>query len=214
LKWRKKELTTTMTALFNRIIESEEVPRQWQRITITLIYKKGNRDDLNNYRPISLLSNLYKIFTKILTNRLAKIMDQNQASEQSGFHTKYSTVDHLHTINQIIEKTQEYRQKIYTAFIDYRKTFDSVEHTKIIDSMKATAIHPKYSRLIREIYKNSNAKVRTEIEGETFRTKRGVRQGDPISPKLFTCLLEIIFRKLNWNRKRVGVNINGKRTIL
>jgi hypothetical protein len=61
------------------------------------------------------------------------------------------------------------------------------------------------------MYKNSNAKVRTEIEGEIFRTKRGVRQGDPISPKLFTCLLEIIFRKLNWNRKRVGININGRR---
>jgi hypothetical protein len=51
------------------------------------------------------------------------------------------------------------------AFIDYRKTFDSVEHTKIIDSMEAIAIHPKYIRLIPEIYKNSNAKVRTEIEG-------------------------------------------------
>jgi hypothetical protein len=62
-----------------------------------------------------------------------------------------------------------------------------------------------------EIYKNSNAKVRTEIEGEMFRTKRGVRQGDPISLKLFTCLLEIILRELNLNRKRVWVNINGKR---
>jgi hypothetical protein len=96
------------------------------------------------------------------------------------------------------------------AFIDYSKVFDSVEHTKIIDSMEAIAIHPKYIRLIREIYKNSNAKVRTGIEGEMFRMKRGIRQGDRISPKLFTCLLEIIFRKLNWNQKTVGVNINRR----
>jgi hypothetical protein len=66
------------------------------------------------------------------------------------------------------------------AFIDYKKAFDSVEHTNIIDSMEAISIHPKNIRLIRERYKNSNAKVRTEIEGEMFRTKRGVRQGDPI----------------------------------
>jgi hypothetical protein len=126
-----------VTALFNRIIKSEEIPQQWQRSTIILIHKKGNRDNLNNYRPISLLSNPYKLFTKILTNRLAKIMDQNQLPEQeAGFRAKYSTVDHLHTINQIIEKTQEYRQKIYMAFIDYRKAFDSMEHTKIIDSMR------------------------------------------------------------------------------
>jgi hypothetical protein len=209
LKWGKEELTTTITTLLNRIIESEEIPQQWQRSTIILIHKKGNRDDLNNYRPISLLSNLYKLYTKTLTNRLAKIMDQNQPPEQANFHAKYCTVDHLHTINQIIEKTQEYRPNIYMAFIDYRKAFDSVEHSKIIDTMEAIAIHPKYIRLIREIYKNSNVKVRTEIKGEMFRTKRGVRQGGPVSPNLFTCLLEIIFRKLNWFRKRVGVNFNG-----
>jgi hypothetical protein len=108
LKWGKEELTTTIITLFNRIIKSEDTPRQWQRSTIILIHKKGNRDDLNNYRPISQLSNLYKVFTKILTNRLAKIMDQNQPPEQAGFRAKYSTVDHLHTINQIIEKSQEY----------------------------------------------------------------------------------------------------------
>jgi hypothetical protein len=97
------------------------------------------------------------------------------------------------------------------AFVDYRKAFDSVEYTKILDSMEAIAVHSKYIRLIREMYKNSKAKVKTEIEGEMFRTKSGVRQGVPISPKLFTCLLETIFRKLNWNQKRVVVNINGRR---
>jgi ribosomal protein S8 len=64
-----------------------------------------------------------------------------------------------------LKKTQEYRQKIYMAFIDYRKAFDSVKHTKIIDSIEAIAIHPKYIRLIQEIDKNSNAKVKTELEG-------------------------------------------------
>jgi hypothetical protein len=78
-------------------------------------------------------------------------MDENQPPEKAGFRAKYSTVDHLHTINQIIEKTQEYRQYIYMAFIDYRKAFDSVEHTKIINAMEVIAIHPKYIRLIREI---------------------------------------------------------------
>jgi hypothetical protein len=137
-------------------------------------------------------------------------MDQNQPPEQARFRAKYNKVDHLHTNNPIIEKTQEYRHKIYVAFIDYRKASDSVEHTKILDSMEAIAVHPKYIILIREMYKNSNAKVPTEIQGEMFRTKRGVRGGDPISPKLFTCLLETIFRKLNWNRKRVGVKNNGR----
>jgi hypothetical protein len=172
LKWGKEELT--IKAL-NRIIKSEEIHQQWQRSTIILVHKKGNRD-LNNYRPISLLSNLYKLFTKIPTNRLAKIMDQKQLPEQAVFHAKYSAVDRLHTINQIIEKTQEYRQKIYMAFIDYRKAFNSVEHTKILDSMEAIAIHPKYIRLIREIYKNSNVKVRTNRRKDVQNKNRSQKQ--------------------------------------
>ena len=211
LKWGKEELTTNITDLFNKILTTEKIPEQWQTSTITLIHKKGNRNDLNNYRPISLLSTMYKLFTKILTNRISKLMDENQPPEQAGFRAKFSTIDHIHTISQIIEKTQEFQLQIYMAFIDFRKAFDSVEHAKIIDALEKINVHPKYIRLIREIYKNSKAKVRTEIEGEIFEIKRGVRQGDPISPKLFTCLLEIIFRKLNWNQKSVGLNINGRR---
>jgi hypothetical protein len=86
-----------------------------------------------------------------------KSINQNngpkQLPEQAGFRAKYSTVDHLHTINQIIENTQQYRHKIYVAFIDYRKAFDSLEHTKILDSMEAIDVHQKYIRLIREMYK-------------------------------------------------------------
>ena len=211
LKWGKTELTSTITDLFNKIIETEEIPTQWQTSTIILIHKKGNRDDLNNYRPISLMSNLYKIFTKILTNRLAKLIDENQTPEQAGFRTGYSTVDHLHTINQVIEKAQEFNLHIYIAFIDYRKAFDSVEHESVLDALKTIGIHSKYIRLIAKIYMNCSTKVRTETEGETFRMKKGVRQGDPISPKLFTCTLESIFRKLRWDKKRRGININGKR---
>ena len=211
LKWGKKELITPITNLFNKILMTEKIPQQWQTSTIILLHKKGNRDDLNNYRPISLMPNMYKLFTKILTNRITKIMDENQPPEQAGFRKQYSTIDHLHTINQVIEKTQEFNLSTFIAFIDYKKAFDSVEHASLVESLEKIAIHPKYIRLIDKIYTNCYAKVKTEIEGETFQIKKGVRQGDPMSPKIFTCILEMIFRKLNWNKKRYGININGKR---
>ena len=211
LKWGNEELLKNITALYNTIVTSERIPQQWNTSTIILLHKKGNRDDLNNYRPISLLSNLYKVFMKILTNRLTRELDDNQPTEQAGFRKNYSTIDHLQAINQIIEKTQEYNLTLYMAFIDYAKAFDTVEHVSILKALEEMKIHPKYIRLIGKIYSNSESKVKIEAEGKTFKTKRGVRQGDPISPKLFTCVLEIVFRRLNWEQRRKGININGRR---
>ena len=211
LKWGKEELLESITSLFNKIIRSENIPQQWYKSSIVLLHKKGNRDDLNNYRPISLMSIIYKVFMKILTNRITRRLDENQPPEQAGFRSSFSTMDHLQTINQLIEKTQEYNMTVYMAFIDYKKAFDSVEHNSVMTALEVMGTHPKYVRLIRKIYKNSKAKVKTEFEGETFRMKKGVRQGDPISPKLFTSVLEIIFRKVKWTKNNYGININGRR---
>ena len=67
-----------------------------------IFFKKGNRKDIKNYRPICLLSNMYKLFTKIITttSRLAKKLDENQPREQAGFRRKCSTTDDIHAINQ------------------------------------------------------------------------------------------------------------------
>lgn len=58
--------------IFNRCLEEGRIPEKWESATVILLFKKGNKSDLNNYRPISLLSQLYKLLTKIITNRLTK----------------------------------------------------------------------------------------------------------------------------------------------
>ena len=61
---------------------------------MVICFKKGNRKDIKNYRPICLLSNMYKLSTKIKTTRLEKKLE-NQPREQAGFRSKYSTTDHI-----------------------------------------------------------------------------------------------------------------------
>jgi hypothetical protein len=107
-----------MTDLFNKIVETEVILEQWHTSTIILLHKKGSHDNLNNYRPVSLLPTIYKVFMKILTNRLTTIMDGNQPEEQTGFRVKYSTMDHLQAINQVIEKSHKFNHNLYIAYID------------------------------------------------------------------------------------------------
>ena len=94
---------------------------------MVIFFKKGNRKDIKNYRPICLLSNMYKLFTKIITTRLEKKLDENQPREQAGFRSNYFTTDHIHAINQLKEKCCEYNIPLCVAFVDYQKAFDSVQ---------------------------------------------------------------------------------------
>ena len=103
---------------------------------MVIFFKIGNRKDINNNRPICLLSNMYKLFTKIITTRLEKKLDENQPKEQAGFRSKYSTTDHIHAINQLKEKCREYNIPLCVAFVDYEKAFDSVQTQAILISLQ------------------------------------------------------------------------------
>lgn len=207
LKISMPDALPKLTSLLNKILETEYIPTQWTTSNIVLIHKKGDKDDMNNYRPISLMSNVYKIFAKIILNRITKKLDEQQPIEQAGFRSGFSTVDHMHTLKQVIEKCQEYGYPLYLAFIDYNKAFDSLEHHHIWLALKNQGIEAKYIRLIQNVYCNSSAQVKLETLGEPFPVRRGVRQGDPLSPKIFTAVLEEVFKKMDWDE--FGLNIDG-----
>lgn len=80
-----------LRTLFNKCLEEGKTPSKWDNASIILLYKKGDITNLSNYRSISLLSHIYKLFTKILTKRLSNKMDQYQPREQAGFRSGFST---------------------------------------------------------------------------------------------------------------------------
>lgn len=201
-------LTRHFTQLFNMILEEEKVPKQWCTSDIILLFKKGNSLDIGNYRPISLLASIYKLFSSIILKRISDDIDRQQPKEQAGFRSGFSTMDHIQTLEQIIEKYREYNRPLYVAFIDYTKAFDSISHCSIWTALHQSNISYKYINILKYIYSKSTCRVKLETRGDEINIERGVRQGDPLSPKLFIGVLENIFRKLEWKNK--GIYINGQ----
>lgn len=209
LKYGKDSLTPILTKIFNAILTTQLIPKQWQQSKIILLHKKGDKDNINNYRPISLISTIYKLFSKTVYNRTKEALNDKQPREQAGFREGFSTTDHLQTINQLIEKHNEYKKPLYLCFIDFTKAFDTVEHSSIWTALSNQNIHPTLIKTFRNIYKNNTAKVKTDKLGREFHLKRGVRQGDPMSPPLFSAVLEDIFERLKW-RNRYGIQVWGE----
>ena len=103
------------------IWNKEELPQEWKESTIVTIHKKGDRMDCNNYRGLSLLSTSYKILSNILLSRMAPYANEITGEYQYGFRRNRSTVDHIFSIRQILEKKWEYNKDVCQLFIDFER---------------------------------------------------------------------------------------------
>jgi hypothetical protein len=208
LKYGGKYLYKFLADFFNKIIKENKIPKKWKLSKIILVFKKGEKHLIKNYRPISLTSNLAKIFAKIINNRMKIHYKTTQPEEQAGFQSGFSTITNLHIINQLIEKSQEYNMELHLAFVDYTKAFDTLKYPFLFDAMKKQNYPESFIRIIQEYYQGTKAYINTDVEGENFEILRGVKQGDPLSSVLFNVALQEIFRHLLWDDR--GVDINGK----
>ena len=136
LKPGDETIAKQLAKLYTKCITERCIPKTWKEANMVIFFKKVNRKDIKNYRPIRVLSNMYKLFTKIITTRLEKKLDENQPREQAGFRSKYSTTDHIPAINQLKEKCREYNIPLCVAFVDYEKAFDSVQTKAILTSLQ------------------------------------------------------------------------------
>lgn len=198
-----------LTCLYNRCLTEGKVPNKWKNGIVTILHKKGDKADIKNYRPISLLSIIYKTFSQILLKRMSHTLDYHQPREQAGFRSGYSTIDHIQTISQLQEKAKEYSIPLCFAFVDYEKAFDSIEYTPMFKALENQGVDEGYINIIRDLYKGATSTLKLHKDSDDIKLERGARQGDNISPKLFTaCLQDTILNQINWDNR--GINIDGE----
>ncbi|KAK0418219.1 hypothetical protein QR680_013439 [Steinernema hermaphroditum] len=209
LKLGENTFIRPLTDIFNRCLRCCEVPEKMADASTVLLYKKGDPLLIKNYKPISLLSVIYKLLTKTIVQRIEHVLDAAQPVEQAGFRRNFSTIDHLHAVNELLEKTREYRVPIYIVFVDFEKAFDTVEANAIWKAIERQGVPRQIIALLRRIQDEAASHIQLGEDRVPINIQRGVRQGDVISPKLFTATLEQIFRELDWTN--CGLIVNGER---
>ena len=110
--------------------EEKEVPQSMRDSKISTLFKnKGDRGDCDNYRGISLLSIVGKVFARVILKRLQILADRVLPESQCGFRSKRSTIDMISVVRLLQEKCREQSQPLFAAFVDLTKAFDLVSRT-------------------------------------------------------------------------------------
>jgi hypothetical protein len=190
-----------LTKLFRKLFNDGIFPDEWSKAIIVPIFKKGDIHNVDNYRGISLLSVVSKCYTKLLNRRLCSwLRNHNVISEcQSGFRKNYSTTDQIYNLYSIVQRTiSEKGRKLFVAFVDFRKAFDSVRHDKLLECLKEKGVSRKFFVAIKSMYSSMLSCVKINDEySDLFDCPIGVRQGCILSPTLFSVFINKIAEQMS-----------------
>nr|KYP53426.1 Transposon TX1 uncharacterized [Cajanus cajan] len=168
-----------------------KLPKGTNSTFITLIPKVDDPQSLGDYRPISLVGCLYKILAKILANRLKKVLPSVIDDRQSAFLEGRNLLQSVVIANETLDEVKKEKKSCIFFKVDYEKAYDSVNWEFLLYMLRRLGFDPKWIQWIRACLESAHVSVL--INGnpsEEFKMNRGLRQGDPLSPFLFTIVVE------------------------
>ena len=198
----------------NRALLENDKPDMWSYMNIIPVPKSGDLSNTNNYRGISLICIIAKMYNRLILNRIRSVIDPKLRYNQNGFRPKRTTVAQVLALRRIIEGVKANNLPAVMTFIDFSKAFDSIHRGKMIKILKAYGIPPTLLRAIETMYTSTKAKV-VSPDGETelFDITAGVLQGDTLAPFLFVIVLDYAMRKAMAGREdELGFTITPRKS--
>ena len=188
-----------MATLFNKLLETGTAPPSWGVARLRLIHKSGDTSDPSNFRPIALTCVVGKLFHKILSRHLEIYLRANNVidtSIQKGFVSGLPGVfEHIYSLSAIMEDALTNRKPLMMTFLDLKNAFGSVSHQLIFDMLEAVKVPPSFKDYVQSFYSQFFVIVKgNSWETDQIPFKRGVFQGDTLSPIIFLLVFNPVLK--------------------
>ena len=180
-----------------------------QRIAlISCLFKKGDRENIKNWRPLSLLNCDYKIIAKVLANRLSKVLTSIIAEDQTCSVPGRSILGNCHALRDIIQFSENENLPVALLSIDQMKAFDRVNWNFLLKTLEKFNFGPVFISWVKLLYTNIESKVKcNDFISDPFTPSRGVRQGCPLSALLYVLIAEVFAANVRCDPAIKGVTV-------
>jgi len=189
-----------LTSIFERCFRERRTPRSWKRTNLVLIHKKGDRLDLNNWRPLCLASCVSKLYSGVLADRIGRwaAATSRISWAQKGFMPHEGCYEHNFVVQSVIDDARRNNGQVVVSWMDLVNAFGSLPREYVRYVLRVLLKMPEEMvDVVMELYDGASTRVRT-AEGFTddIPMDAGLRQGDPISPIVFNLSMEPLLRKI------------------
>ncbi|MES9881905.1 MAG: reverse transcriptase family protein, partial [Sedimenticola sp.] len=203
IKYGGTALFGVLTKLFNRMIETEQIPCACKRGMIIPIYKDNgkSRADPKNYRPITLLPVIYKLFEKVLHYILTKWISEKEINfphgQQNAYQKHTGAITASFILQESIHHNNELGSKVYVATLDTKQAFDTVWLPGVFHKLSTLGIKGRMWSILVDAHSNMTSCVLANgIRSPTFLVQQGIRQGGIISTWIYNLFVDELLSKL------------------
>lgn len=188
LQTSKLVFVPLLTHICQLAISTGKFPDAFKKALVHPIYKSGNKDDVSNYRPISVLTALSKILERILNNRLINYLESKNilAKNQFGFRRGISTEDAVNSLLETIVEALDGKHRCIGMFLDLSKAFDTVSIPLLVTKLESIGIRGLPLSIFEDYLQNRTQCVKIDgVVSDERKLVFGVPQGSILGPTLF-----------------------------